>query len=79
MTQTQMIKELKNLTNTERLTIIETSLRLIRDDIYMVKHLRTDRKRQLSCAAEALLADYSEDSELTIFTSLDDEDFHAQG
>jgi len=74
-----MIKELKNLTNTERLTIIETSLHLIRDDIYSVKHLRTDKKRQLALAAKALLADYSEDGEMSIFTSLDGEDLHAQG
>jgi len=79
MIQTNMIKELNKLSNTERLTIIEASLRLIRDDINRVKHLRTDRKRQLSSAAEALLADYSEDGELTIFTSLDSEEFHAEG
>lgn len=79
MLQTKMIKELNNLTNTERMTIIEASLHLIRDDIYKVKHPRTDRKRQLSCAAKALLADYSEDGEMTVFTSLDGEDFHAKG
>lgn len=77
--QTKMIKELNKLTNTERLTIIEASLHLIRDDIKMVKHPQTDRKRQLSRAARALQPDYSEDGELTIFTSLDGEDFHAQG
>ena len=79
MLQTKMIKELNKLTNTERMTIIEASLHLIRNDINMAKHPRTDKKRQLSRAAKALLADYSEDGEMTIFTSLDGEDFHAQG
>jgi hypothetical protein len=79
MMQTRMIKELNKLTNTERLTIIEASLHLIRDDIKIVKHPRTDRKRQLSRAAKTLQADYSEAGEMTIFTSLDCEDFHAQG
>lgn len=79
MLQTKMIKELNKLTNTERMTIIEASLHLICDDIYMEKHPRTDIKRQLSCAAKALLADYSEDDEMTVFTSLDGEDFHAKG
>jgi hypothetical protein len=77
--QTKMIQELNKLSNSERLTIIEASLHLIRNDIHTAKHLRTDRKRQLSCAAKALLADYSEGGEMTIFTSLDGEDFHAQG
>jgi len=76
--QTKIIQELNKLSNTERLTIIEASLHLIHNDIHTAKHLRTDRK-QLSCAAKALLADYSEDGEMTIFTSLDGEDFHAHG
>jgi hypothetical protein len=79
MLQTKMIKELNKLTNTERLIIIEASLHLIRDDINMVKHSQPNKKRQLSCAAKALLADYSEDDEMTVFTSLDGEDFHAHG
>lgn len=37
----------------------------------------TERKRQLVAAAEALLPDYAEGSELTVFTALDSEDFYA--
>jgi hypothetical protein len=40
---------------------------------------RTERKRQLAAAAEALLSDYTADGELTIFTALDSEDFYASG
>jgi hypothetical protein len=38
-----------------------------------------DRKRQLASAAEALLADYAAEGELTAFSVLDGEDFHAWG
>jgi Bacterial SH3 domain len=38
--------------------------------------LPEDRKRKLALAAEALLQDYKEDTELRIFTSIDGEDFH---
>jgi hypothetical protein len=39
--------------------------------------VQEDRKKELSLAAEALLTDYKENSELTIFTSIDSEDFRA--
>jgi len=35
-----------------------------------------EREKKLFAAAKALLHDYTENSELTIFTSLDHEDFH---
>ena len=41
--------------------------------------LESRRKRGLAAAAEALLADYLEDPELSAFTALDAEDVHAQG
>jgi len=41
--------------------------------------LESRRKRSLAAAAEALLADYREDAELSDFTALDAEDVHAQG
>ncbi len=37
------------------------------------------QKQRLTQAAEALLADYQNDAELTAFIALDGEDFHAQG
>ncbi len=44
----------------------------------MVKKQLEERQRlDLALAAEALLADYQDDSELTAFTDLDAEDFHA--
>jgi hypothetical protein len=41
------------------------------------KQLKERKKRGLELAAKALLADYQEDPELTSFTTLDAEDFHA--
>lgn len=39
--------------------------------------LEARRKRSLAAAAEALLADYRDDLELSAFTALDAEDVHA--
>lgn len=81
MTQTDILEELKKLTNAERLAIAEAALRLIRDELEQEAHLdhSAARRRQLEAAARALLADYTEDGELTAFTSLDGEDFYAEG
>lgn len=79
MTQIEILEELEKLTTTERLTIIEAALHLIREDLQQEEQplARTERKRQLAAAAEALLPDYAAGGELTIFTALDSEDFHA--
>ncbi len=75
MTNQEIIDELKQLSNAERLAVIEAATRLIRADIGAQKFRADDRKRTLSAAAEALLEDYSSDAELTAFTALDSEDF----
>jgi hypothetical protein len=83
--QTAVLEELEALTTTERLTVIEAALRLIRKDLQRVElpPARTERKRvddirrQLATAAKALLSDYKAGGELTIFTALDSEDFYA--
>lgn len=38
---------------------------------------RGSQRERLATAAQALLADYEDDDELTAFTALDGEDFHA--
>jgi hypothetical protein len=44
----------------------------------MLKRQLAERKKQeLAAAAQALLHDYQNDTDLTAFTSLDGEDFHA--
>jgi hypothetical protein len=81
VTQIEILEELKRLTTTERLTIIEAALHLIREDLQQMEQPlpRIERKRQLAAAAEALLPDYATGGELTIFTTLDSEDFYASG
>ncbi|MBM3135731.1 MAG: hypothetical protein FJZ89_10725 [Chloroflexi bacterium] len=79
MKQIEVLEEIKRFTIPERLTFIEAALHLIREDIQQVKQPkdRKERKRQLAAAAEALLPDYAAGGELTIFTTLDSEDFRA--
>jgi len=79
MTQVQILEELKKLTPAERLSVIEAALHLIREDIRQMQQpsKQTERTRQLAAAAEALLPDYTAGGELTVFTDLDGEDFHA--
>jgi len=79
MTKTQIMEELKKLSPEELLTVVEAALRQIRRDLKETTQplSQTENKRQLAIAAEALFADYATDRELTTFTSLDAEDFHA--
>ncbi|MFQ5856931.1 MAG: hypothetical protein ACE5LU_15060 [Anaerolineae bacterium] len=79
MTQTEILEGFKQLTIIERLMVVEEALRLIREDLRQLKEPlpQTQRKQQLAVAAQALLPDYAADGELTIFTTLDDEDFYA--
>jgi len=80
MTQTEVLEKLGSMTTTERLTVIEAALELIREDLRRVElpPARAERKRQLAAAAKALLPDYAAGGELTVFTALDGEDFYAQ-
>lgn len=81
MTQVQILEELKKFTISDRLTIVEATLRLIREDLQRKAQpvAQEEKRRQLAAAAEALLPDYAAGSELTIFTALDSEDFYASG
>ena len=81
MTQKEILEELRKLTPSERLTVVETTLHMIREDLNQNNQPGgyTERQQQLASAAKALLPDYSADGEMTIFTTLDSEDFHAQG
>jgi len=84
MTQAEILQELRKLTPSERLTVIEAALHLIRKDLQEVGQAgqppaQAERKRQLTAAAEVLLPDYAADDELTAFTALDSEEFHAEG
>lgn len=79
MTHKQIIEELKHLPTVERLRIVEELLHLIEKDITQnhTPQIGTNLKNQLTKAANSLLADYTDDSELTVFTSLDSEEIRA--
>jgi len=71
MTQVEVLEELKRFTISERITIIEATLHLIREDLQQVGQplARAERRQQLAAAAEALRPDYAAGGELTIFTT----------
>ncbi|MDT5120740.1 MAG: hypothetical protein QOC96_222 [Acidobacteriota bacterium] len=76
MTATDILDELKRLNNAERLAVIETATRLIREELgQQTLSPLEETNQQLAQAAEALLPDYTSNNELTAFTSLDGEDF----
>ena len=76
MTQKQILEGLKHLSNEERISILESTLNMIREDLQRRKEIKEDRKKRLTEAAEVMLEDYNNDKELTIFTALDGEDFY---
>lgn len=81
MIYTGILEELKKLSVQERLEIIDAVVHLLRQDLHQIGQpiTRQERKKLLAAAAELLLPDYERDDELTSFTALDGEDFHAQG
>lgn len=78
MTESEIIELMKKLTPAERLSVVEATLRSIREELPQVQESpRRADKKQMAIAAEALLQDYTEGGDLTSFTALDSEDFHA--
>src|SRR5205823_10969974 len=63
MTYTEMLEELKKLTPTERLTLMEAALRIMREELqqHAQPMATSDRAQQLAAAAQALLLDYTTD------------------
>ena len=80
MTRKEILDHLKNLPPVERLSVIEAALHLIHEDLQHIEASSShpDKAQRLSAAAKALLPDYSADGELTSFTALDNEGFHAE-
>ena len=81
MTHAEILEQIKKLSLKERLEVIDAAIHLLRDELPQRVRPSTpeDRKKLMSQAADMLLQDYETDSELTSFTALDGEDFHAQG
>ncbi len=75
MTSREIIDEMKQISNAERLAIVEEATRLIRQEGAGSPEDVT--KERLSSAAKVLLQDYLSDEELTVFTVLDGEEFRS--
>ena len=66
MTTANIISELDRLPLTDKLFVIEQTL----------KSIRTEKEKSLKAAVESLYDDYKTDKELTAFTKLDKEPFY---
>lgn len=66
MTTEILIKELDKLPLTEKLLVIEKTL----------KSIRTEKQKSLKTAVDHLYDEYKNDKELTAFTQLDNEPFY---
>jgi hypothetical protein len=79
MTQREIIEQLKKLAPAQRLAIVEATLHSIRKELAATQEpaARSESERKLAEAAKALLPDYAQGGDLTSFTVLDGEDFHA--
>jgi hypothetical protein len=67
MRTNEIIKEIQRLPVQERIYVIEKTIHSIREH---------EDKNQMEKAADALLADYNTDKELTAFATLDFEEFY---
>ena len=79
MKRIDLLKELKKLTPPERLAVIVAAVQQHRADLEGTPEPKSlaVRKQQMAAAAQALQGDYAAGGELTAFTALDAEDFHA--
>ena len=78
MTSRELLEQLKMLPRAERLKIVESTVQELREELEGAPPLSAaESDGRLKRAAQALLADYAADEELTAFTVLDREPFHA--
>jgi hypothetical protein len=74
----EILQELKTLPASERLKMIDTTVHKLQADLVFSQSCKEeDIDTKLARAAQSLLGDYSNDPELTAFTALDGEAFHA--
>ena len=78
MTNREILEELKRLPTADRLRIVESTVHELREELAGEPLPVTEKSNgRLAQAAQALLADYTSDPELTAFTALDGEPLHA--
>lgn len=74
MKTAEILQALPHLTVSDRLKVAETALQLIRQEQQSLT--KEQQRKQMAIAAMTAVSDYSTDSELTVFTDLDGEDFY---
>ena len=76
MSTVELVEQLKQLSNAERLEVIEAATRLVRDNLTSpVAEERAERDRRMREAASRVNDLYEPGGELTEWTALDSEDF----
>lgn len=76
MTKAEVLEALKQMSTEERLEIIETASKLIREELAEQPKLKVKRELSLAEAVEVMRPYYEQGSELATFTDLDTEDFY---
>lgn len=76
MVTQDILQALPGLSSTDQLKIAETALQLLQQNHQTLT--REQRRQQMSIAATAAIEDYSTSNTLTIFTTLDREDFRTE-
>lgn len=71
-----ILREIQQLPTAERMGFLDSLIQLLREDRRMDSR-NAAIENQLRAAAQALQTDYQSDPDLTAFTVLDLEDFHA--
>jgi hypothetical protein len=81
MIHSDVRSEVQHMSIVDRLDLIEWALALIRRDLDQVARPEagSSLRERLAAAAAQLRDDYASDDDLTAFTALDAEDFHAAG
>lgn len=78
--ESEILEKLKCLPVTERVRIVESLAHQLREDLQLSSiQGPQEAEEKLARAAKALRDDYVGDKDLTAFTALDGEPFHAQG
>jgi hypothetical protein len=75
MTKSQVLEEIRLMPSVERLEVIEFTLRLIREEMTKVAMDQKVQKLSLVDASEIMRSYYAEESELTEFSDMCQEDF----
>jgi len=76
MMKAEVLEALKKMTSEERLEVIETASKLIREEIVAKSKLSPQKELSLAESAEVMRSFYEQGSEVVVFADRDIEDFY---